>query len=150
MPDQPSPAQKPALTLKRRLNASPQKVFRAWTDPQQVMHWWGPAGAEFLSAEIDARVGGQFRKTARTADGEEHEVSGTYLEVIPDQKLVFSWAWRGTPERQSLVTIELKPDGDGTLLTLTHEQFYDEAARDAHRRGWTGTLEKLEHYLAQP
>ena len=44
---------------------------------------------------------------------------------------------QSTPERESLVTIELKPDGDGTSLTLTHEQFFDEAARDRHQGGWT-------------
>jgi hypothetical protein len=46
------------------------------------------------------------------------------------------------------VTVTLKRDGDGTLLTLQHEQFFDEAARDRHRSGWTGTLDKLEKYFA--
>jgi uncharacterized protein YndB with AHSA1/START domain len=59
-----------------------------------------------------------------------------------------SWAWHSTPERQSLVTVLLKPDGDGTLLTLQHEQLFDLAARDGHERGWTGALAKLEKYLA--
>ena len=147
MSDQPAIATQPSLTLKRRLKASPEKVFRAWTDPQQLMRWWAPGSTELLSAEIDARVGGRFRKRARTPGGEEHEVSGTYREVIPDRKLVFTWTWRTTPERQSLVTIEIKPDGDGTLLTLTHEQFFDEAARDRHQQGWTSVLDKLEQFF---
>jgi uncharacterized protein YndB with AHSA1/START domain len=46
------------------------------------------------------------------------------------------------------VTISLKPDGDGTLLTLHHEQFFDSAARDGHERGWTGMLDNLEKYIA--
>ncbi len=144
MSAQPSPTTEPSLTVRRRLNASPQKVFSAWTDPQQIMRWWGPAGAETVLAEADARVGGSFRKITRTADGEEHEASGVYRDVVPNQKLVFTWAWRGAPERQSLVTVALQPDGDGTVLTLTHEQFSDEAARDDHRRGWTGAIDKLE------
>ena len=82
------------------------------------------------------------------ADGEEHDVSGVYREVVPNQKLVFTWAWRTTPERESLVTVTFKPDGDGTLLTLLHEQFFDEAARDRHAYGWTGTLDKLEKFFA--
>ena len=84
----------------------------------------------------------------RTADGEEHDVGGEYREVVANEKLVFTWAWRSTPERESLVTVLLKGDGDGTLLTLLHEQFFDEAARDRHRFGWTGSLDKLEKYLA--
>ena len=86
-----------------------------------------------LHAETDVRVGGRYRIIMRTSDGEEHDVSGVYREVVPNEKLVFTWAWRSTPERESLVTVALKSDGDGTLLTLTHEQFFDEPARDRHR-----------------
>jgi uncharacterized protein YndB with AHSA1/START domain len=138
----------PSLTIRRRIAASPGKVFAAWTDPRQVMRWWGPAGAETVRAEMDLRVGGRFLKVARTADGEEHEASGVYREVIPDEKLVFTWVWRDTPERETLVTVALRPDGDGTILTLTHEQFADEPARDRHNAGWSGALDKLERYLS--
>jgi uncharacterized protein YndB with AHSA1/START domain len=103
---------------------------------------------EAVRAESDPRVGGHYRIIARSPDGEEHDVSGVYREVVPNQKLVFTWAWRSTPERESLVTITFKPDGEGTLLTLTHEQFFDEPARDRHQTGWTGALEKLDRYLA--
>jgi uncharacterized protein YndB with AHSA1/START domain len=90
------------------------------------------------------RVGGRFRVVFHTEDGEEHDVSGVYREVVPNEKLVFTWAWRSTPERESLVTVALRPDGGGTSLTLTHEQFFDEAARDRHAAGWAGALAKLE------
>ena len=52
-----------------------------------------------------------------------------------------------TPTRQLLVSVALRPDGAATMLTLTHEQFFDQAARDGHERGWTGTLDKLERYV---
>jgi uncharacterized protein YndB with AHSA1/START domain len=84
----------------------------------------------------------------QTADGEHHQVSGVYREVVPGTRLVFTWAWQSTPERESLVTVTLARDGDGTLLTLHHEQFFDQAARDGHERGWTGTLDKLERLFA--
>ena len=73
---------------------------------------------------------------------------GVYREVIPNEKLVFTWAWLTTPERDSLVTLTFKADGDGTLMTLTHEQFFDEDARDRHNQGWTGAMEKLDKYLS--
>jgi uncharacterized protein YndB with AHSA1/START domain len=139
---------KPSLTIKRRLGAAPEKVYGAWTDPEKIIHWWGPAQAQTLSAELDPRVGGRFHIIFRTPDGEEHDVSGTYREVIPNRKLVFSWMWRTMPERESVVAVTLAPDGDGTLLTLLHEQFFDEPARDRHRFGWTGSLDRLERYLA--
>jgi hypothetical protein len=71
-------ATKPSLTIKRRINAPPAKVYQAWTDPQKMMRWYAPADAETLRAEADARVGGRFRVLMRTADGEEHDVSGVY------------------------------------------------------------------------
>jgi len=95
------------------------------------------------------RVGGRFRASFKTENGEYHEVGGLYREVVPNEKLVFTWAWHTTPERESLVTVLIRRDGDGAMLTLTHEQFFDEAARDGHKRGWTGTLDKLADYLAK-
>ena len=117
----------------------------------KVARWWGPAGhAQTLRAEVDARVDGRFRIVFRTTDGEDHDVSGVYREVVRDEKLVFTWAWRTTPERESLVTVALKGDGEGTILTLTHEQFFDEGARDRHEYGWGGALDSLERYVAAP
>jgi uncharacterized protein YndB with AHSA1/START domain len=137
---------KPSLTLKRHFNAAPQTVYAAWTDPQQLMRWFGPDPSEVLSAETDVRVGGRYHITF-TSGGEHHDVSGSYREVVPDRKLVFTWTWVTMPERQSLVTVTLEPAGDGTLLTLLHEQFFDAPARDRHRDGWSGSLERLARFL---
>jgi uncharacterized protein YndB with AHSA1/START domain len=112
------------------------------------VHWFGPDQGPVTKAETDVRVGGRFHVVFHSEDGEEHDVSGTYLEVRPNEKLQFTWAWRTMPERESLVTILVKPDGDGALLTLIHEQFADEPARDRHEYGWTGSLAKLEKALA--
>jgi len=139
---------KPSLTLKRRLNAAPEKVYAAWTDPAKIAKWFGPEQIVSVRAETDVRAGGRYRIVARSTDGEEHDVSGVYREVVPNEKLVFTWAWKSTPERESLVTVAIKADGGGSLLTLTHEQFFDEPARDRHRSGWTGALDKLERFLA--
>jgi len=141
-------APKPSLTLKRRLNAPPERVYAAWTDAEKLKRWFGPEQIETLRADADARVGGRFRIVMRGTDGEEHNVSGVYREVVPNEKIVFTWAWRSTPERESLVTVVIKPQGAGSLLTLVHEQFFDEAARDRHEHGWIGCLDKLERYFA--
>jgi uncharacterized protein YndB with AHSA1/START domain len=141
-------AAKPSLTIKRHLKASPAKVYAAWTDPAQVAQWMGPEGMQATLSETDPRVGGRYRFVIHAPDGEDHDVSGVYREVVPNEKLVFSWAWRSTPERESLVTILIKPDGDGSLLTLIHEQFFDEAARDRHNEGWSSCLNRLERYLS--
>ena len=138
------PSTKPSLTLKRRLKAAPDKVFAAWTDPEKVKRWMGPDEATAVAVECEARAGGHYRWVMQNMAGEIHDVSGVYREFVPNEKLVFTWAWKSTPERQSLVTVLLKPDGDGTLLTLIHEQFFDEEARDRHQQGWSGALDKME------
>ena len=94
------------------------------------------------------RIGGRYHMVMKSPDGEEHDVSGVYREVVPQRKLVYTWAWKSTPERESLVTVELKQDGGGTLLTLTHEHFFDADARDRHQHGWEGSFGRLEQYLA--
>ena len=141
-------AVKPSLTIKRRFNVPPAKVFSAWTDPQKVRRWMGPGEVQVLRAENDARVGGRYHWVMKTPSGEEHDVSGVYREVIPNEKVVFTRAWKSTPERESVVTLTFKSDGAGTLMTLAHEQFFDEAARDSHQGGWNGAMDKLEKYLA--
>jgi uncharacterized protein YndB with AHSA1/START domain len=141
-------ATKPSLTLKRRFKAPPAKVFAAWTQPEQIKRWFGPDGTQCSHAEFDLRVGGRYMIAATSANGEKHQVSGVVREIIPGAKLVYTWAWVSTPERESLVTAEFKPDGEGTLLTLTHAQFFDEDARDRHNGGWSGALDKLEKLLA--
>jgi uncharacterized protein YndB with AHSA1/START domain len=102
-----------------------------------------------VEAIFEPTVGGRFMIHGRSAgSGEDHRVSGIVREVIPNRKVVYTWSWQSTPERESLVTVEFKPDGDGTLFTLTHEQFFDESARDRHTMGWTSAIDKLESYLA--
>jgi uncharacterized protein YndB with AHSA1/START domain len=146
-------AERPFLTLHRHYPVAPEKVYRAWTDPQAIRQWWGPGGHDPVSAaELDVRVGGRFRIVFGGPDGKAHEVQGVYREVVPNRKLVFTWTWpRTTPERESLVSIVFREvRGDervATELDFRHEQLFDEAVRDGHRRGWTESLAKLDDYL---
>lgn len=146
-----SPAtERPSLTITRRLRARPEKVFAAWTRAEQLAQWFGPPNmkAGTLKAELDVRVGGRYRLSFTGDDGEYFEAGGVYREVVPDERLVFTWAWHSTPERESLVTISLKPDSAGTLMVFNHAQFFDETARDNHQRGWSSFFDKLEAFVA--
>jgi len=143
---------KPSLRIDRHYPVAPEKVWRAWTDPQALAKWWGPgkpgAPEPVSLAEMDVRVGGRFRIVFGGPQGKEHECAGEYREVVPNRKLVFSWCWPNTtPERVSQITLLLKPAGGGTDLQFLHEQFHDVAARDGHLRGWTETFDKLKVYL---
>lgn len=139
---------KPSLTIVRKLKAAPEKVWRALTQPDALKQWMAPS-ADFRIplAEADLRVGGRYHIVMKSPDGEEHDVSGAYREIAPNRKLAYTWAWKSTPERESIVTFELRATDGGTELTLRHEQLADEEARDKHEQGWAGCLARLERLV---
>jgi uncharacterized protein YndB with AHSA1/START domain len=139
---------KPSLTIKRHIKAAPAEVFAAWTDPQKVMRWMGPPGYAGHHAECDTRPGGHYRWVMRSPQGTDHEIGGAYREIVANEKLVFTWAWKDSPEQESLVTVLFKPEPGGTVLTVIHEQFVDDETRDGHQMGWGGALDKLEKLFA--
>ena len=143
-------AERPSLTLTRRFRARPEKVWAAWTDPEKLIAWFCTSKARpgSFRAELDVRVGGRYRISFDHESGEYFQVDGVYREVVPNEKLVFSWAWHSTAERESLVTVSIRPDGAGSLMVFTHEQFFDEAARDGHAKGWNELFAQLENLLA--
>ncbi len=140
-------AVKPSLTIKHRFKAAPEKVYQAWIDPAKMSRWLGPPDVIEVTTTTDVRVGGRYT-IQMIVPNDEHNVSGVYREIVPNRKLVFTWAWRSTPERESLVTVTFAPDGDGTWLTLHHEQFFDESARDRHEQGWKVIVPRLETLFA--
>ena len=94
------------------------------------------------------RVGGRFRIVFGGPAGTDNECAGEYREVVANRRLAFTWHWpRSTPERVSLVTIEFVPSGGGTELRFRHDRFYDQAAADNHKRGWTLALASLDQFL---
>lgn len=113
-------AAKRALKITHTYAAPPEKVFRAWTDPEVMKRWFAPSD-EFSVPEV---------------------------AVDPPRKLVFTWAWESTPERESLVTVEFNAAGVGTELVLIHERIADEEAHDKHEQGWNGCLNRLPQALA--
>ncbi|MBM3504897.1 MAG: SRPBCC domain-containing protein [Alphaproteobacteria bacterium] len=135
----------PALQLSRRLPASRERVFRAWTVPAEVMAWWGPGGFTAPSAEIDLRVGGRYRFAMQPAEGKVFYITGTYLEIAPPERLAFTWQWEGTGNDgpESAVTIEFHARGGETDLVLIHEKLWSQEAADNHRWGWNSSFEKL-------
>jgi len=133
----------PSLTLVRRIKAPPATVFEAWTRPEILALWWGPHHTRATETEIDAREGGRFRVVLTEDTGARHEVSGTYAEVTPPGRLVFSWAWTNAPERVSRVTVVFRAIPEGTEVTVTHDRFADEGTATRHRRGWTESLDRL-------
>jgi uncharacterized protein YndB with AHSA1/START domain len=141
----------PSLTLKRQIKASPARIFKAWTDPSKMVHWWGPHETVdgSVTAEVDLRIGGSFRVSFSTPDGQTHEASGEFREIVPDERLVYTWIWTREPDQKTLMTITLRGEEGGTMLTLTHAQLADEAARVSHEKGWLGVIDRLERFVTR-
>jgi uncharacterized protein YndB with AHSA1/START domain len=147
----PNPVAPYALTLRRTFDAPREKVFRAWTDPQALKQWYAPSDAfQTPVAETDPKVGGRYRIEMIDPEGKRHCVVGRYQEVKAPERLVFTWAWEndehGTGE-DSVVTLEFRDLGGRTEMTLTHERFATEKARDMHEHGHSGCLERLQRLL---
>ncbi len=137
------------LNLRRIFKAPREKVFRAWTDPEELKKWWGPEGYVTLSAEVDLRVGGKYRFGMRKLpDGEIFYLTGVYREVRAPERLVYTWRWEAKPEMgETLVAVEFREVGGSTEVVLTHEFFPTATARDDHNRGWNGCLDRLAKLL---
>ncbi len=141
---------KTRLEVRRHYKTTVAKVYAACTDPEQMKFWMGPSD-DFGESEVtlDVRVGGRYRIVMHAPDGETFRVGGVFREVVPNKKLVYTWAWESTPDKESLVTVELSAAGDGTELVLTHQRLADVEARDKHLHGWIGCLDRLGNFLCR-
>jgi len=135
------------LTMARRFEASPERVFDAWTDPKVVARWLftGPA-SQAHSAELDVRVGGKWRITDRR-DGVDYTALGEYAAVERPRRLVFSFGMPQFSPEFATVTVELAQDGDGCLMTLIQDRLPADAVKPTEE-GWSLMFDGLATLLA--
>lgn len=142
-----------SVRLTRTIRADPNRLFRAWTDPDELRHWWRMEGGgwTFATASIDLRVGGRYRLGMTDPEGRTHVAVGEYREIHPPTRLVFTWDWENPADRvgETLVTVEFRADGTATELVLTHERFADAHRAASHERGWTQLVTLLDHLVTE-
>ncbi len=133
------------LTLSRFIRAPREKVFDAFVTEQGVKSWMCPRGMGIPEASVDACVGGKYRVTMRSRDGESFTAGGVYREVERPKRLTYTWAWEGEgmPNMETLITVSFAERDGGTELTMTHSGFPDEALCDSHRQGWSSSVNRL-------
>lgn len=134
-----------SLELKRVFQAPLAQVYQAWTDPEMMNEWFHPDSQMRSTCAVDLRVGGRYEVQMHPPEGDPYIAAGVYQEIIPNEKLVFTWRWQGIAgAEESLVTILFQPTGNGdTELTLRHERLDNEEDRDKHIEGWEGILNQL-------
>jgi uncharacterized protein YndB with AHSA1/START domain len=138
--------------VSRIIRADADTLFRAWTDPQVLMHWWRQEaeGWAFAGASIDLRTGGRYRLAMTDPEGHMHAAVGVYRAVERPVRLSFTWDWEGQGRSvgATLVTVMFKPAGEGsTEVVVTHERFADVTRMDRHEQGWTELLRLLERFI---
>jgi uncharacterized protein YndB with AHSA1/START domain len=131
-----------SLTISRHIAAAPGKVYEAWLRPESLAAFMANCqGMGLARASTDPQVGGKF-EIVMAVDGREVPHAGTYLELIPGERLRFTWESAFSIEG-SEVTITLAPEGTGTALTLSQRRFSGVSARDGHVKGWDVILTGL-------
>jgi len=135
----------PAITLvvRKTIAASPERLFAAWTEPAQVLRWWGPDGVTCIGAEVDLRVGGHYRIGNRLPDGAELWITGIFEAVERPVRLIYSWRVEGVPGDAERVTVAFEGRGLETEVTVTHARIRSQELSEQHRLGWEGCLARL-------
>ena len=140
------------LVITRVFDAPPHLVFKAWTEPERLVRWWGPQGFTTPSCTMDVRPGGAFRFCMRSPEGIDHWLQGVYREIVEPERLVCTWAWedaKGKPGHETLLTVTFAEHGAKTKLTLHQAVFETVTARNGHQEGWTSALDRLAECLAK-
>jgi len=150
------------LVITRVFDAPRNLVWKAWTEPEHVMEWWGPKGFTAPIIKTDFRVGGKSLLCMRSPEGEDYWSTGVYKEIVEPERIVttdsFSdaqgnvvpashYGMNGDWPLELLVTVTFEEDDGKTKFTLRHEGFPDRENRDLAKAGWNESLDKLAEYL---
>ena len=157
------------FTIRRTFNAPRARVWQAWTNPDQLLHWWGPKGFKVVSTKVDLRPGGIFHYCLESPEGQVMWGRFIYREIVPMQKLVFVVAFsdevggisrhplnEGWP-LQIFSTVTFSETDGKTTVTVRwvpyeatdNERDVFEEGKDSMQAGWTGTLDRLQAFLAK-
>jgi len=152
------------LVIERVFDAPRELVWRAWTEPEQVMRWWGPIGYTSPAAEIDLRVGGKYLWCMRSPEGQDLWSTGVYREIVPLERIVCTNSFSdekgnvvpashygigGDWPQEILGTVTFEDLGGKTRMTLRHEGLPAGEMSDGANAGWNEAFDKLAASLAR-
>lgn len=139
------------LVIVRTFDAPRALVFKAWTEPQHLVRWWGPAGFTTPVCEMDPRPGGGYRFSMRSPEGIDHWWYGVCREIVEPERIVWTCILDGGDGKrissQTLLTVILEEQEGGTKLTLHQAIFDSPASQQAHQGGWNSAMDRLAEYV---
>lgn len=144
--------EKLAVQLSKDLNASVNEVYDAWINAEALKQWWRPMNNQLKEVQNELQPGGAIKYVFQTEEGKEaFQITGNYKEVQPAQKLVYTWNWQlqtdAVSDSEFLLTIEFGPQGSGSRLSVTQENFQHEENIQPHREGWEKALNDLAQFV---
>ena len=135
------------LVVRRTIQASPERLFAAWTEPEQLRAWWGPEGVVCIAAEVDLRPGGHYRIGNQLPDHTVLWIVGEFELVEAPRRLVYTWRLEGISQTTERVTVQFESRGSATEVIVTHERIPNRELRYQHLQGWQGCLSGLAKYF---
>ncbi|MFV2196820.1 SRPBCC family protein [Nocardiopsis sp. LOL_012] len=139
------------LILVRTFDATPEEVWKAWTDPGSAAQWWHPRGTSTPreTVEMDTRVGGRYTYTmVNDATGEKVVTGGVYRELVPFERLAFTWGHPdGDPDDTPVVTVTLEPVSEGTRMTFDLRGVEGFEGDGSFHDGWAEVLDSLGGFV---
>jgi uncharacterized protein YndB with AHSA1/START domain len=143
-------ASEATLRIERLIASKPEILFGLWTEPAQLVRWWGPDGYETSVDCLETRPGGRWRISLHRSGSPALTMSGLYRIVEPPRRLAFSWAWEdndGARGHETEVVVNFEPTPGGTRLVLLQQRFESPQARDRHDAGWSASFDRLDRSL---
>ena len=150
------------LVITRTFDVSRETLWKAWTDPERFMRWWGPQGFTAPACRIDLRVGGRYLACMRSPEGQDYWSTGVYRAIVPREKIVYTdsfsdakgnvvsashYGMPGDWPLEMLVTVTFEEDGGRTKMTLRHEGLPAGEHLAGANQGWNESLDKLAESL---
>ncbi len=146
-----------SVEVSRFIRAPRERVFEAWIKPELRRQWWrSDKGEHLTTCEIDARVGGRYCQkqiggcdASDTANDYEWIMEGEFTEIVPPERLVFTWNVNhpDEPPNEEIVTVEFAEVEGGTEVVIKHEGIVSTRLRDGTEEGWTKLLERQASVL---
>ncbi|MCF2493095.1 SRPBCC family protein [Dyadobacter chenhuakuii] len=136
------------IEIERQFNVSVEELFKAWTEAEHLKQWWHPMGASLTDVKNELKEGGAVEYYVGDSG---LEITGTYSEVVPNEKLAYSWVWNMSDEGSESgykLDITFSPDGEGSKLKVVQEGFSGPEFLKPHEEGWEKGLDDLESYLS--
>ena len=142
------------LSMTRTFPCSKERLWQAWSDWESAISWWGPVDWPAVSIEADFRTGGEWRAELRSKSGESLFQSGEFLEIIPTEKIVFTFLWEGDnhedgPGALTTVVVLIKECEEGAVLEFSQTGLKSLASVDGHQGGWMSTFDRLATQIAE-